>query len=126
MPRTPKIDQNLVAKARAIARDTQDMHLLKAAQAILLPADLSATLDQTASLLGVSRMSVYRLQRQFKDLQRKPHSDLPRKRWGGRRHSLLSMEEEKTFLDPWVKQAKEAGMIVVSPIRVPWGQSNSR
>lgn len=117
MARTPKIDQKLVAKARAVASETQDIHLFKAAQSILLPADMNTTLEQTASLLGVSRMTAYRLQRQFRSLQKEPHVKPPRKRWGGRRRSLLSLAEEKEFLAPWVKQAKEAGMIVVSPLR---------
>jgi transposase len=36
---------------------------------------------------------------------------------GGRRRSHLSVEEEKEFLQPFIKQAKGGGILVISGIR---------
>jgi transposase len=95
--------------------ESRDIRQLKAAQAVLLPALTGTTLEQTASLLGVGRASVHRLQQQFRHSLQTPSR--PRKKWGGRRRALLSWEEEEAFLTPWVEQARQAGVLVVSPLR---------
>jgi transposase len=115
MSRPRHIDWKLVSKAQAIVAKTADIRQLKAAQAVLLPALSGTTLEQTASLLGVGRASVHRLQRQFRQSLQTP--SLPRKKWGGRRRALLSWEEEEAFLVPWVEPARQAGVLVVSPLR---------
>jgi len=42
--------------------------------------------------------------------------------WGGRRNALLSLEEEKEFLEPWLGQARAGGMLVLSPLRAALAQ----
>lgn len=49
-----------------------------------------------------------------------------RPRWGGRRNALLSIEQEVQFLTPWAEQAKEAGLLVLSPIRAALAQRLGR
>jgi len=66
MSRPRHIDWKLVSEAQAIVAKTTDIRQLKAAQAVLLPAFTGTTLEQTASLLGVGRASVHRLQQQFR------------------------------------------------------------
>jgi len=115
MPRPRHIDSKLVSKAQTVILQTTDIRHLKAAQAVLLPALAGTTLEQTASLLGVGRASVHRLQQQFR--QSLQTSAFPPRKWGGRRRALLSWEEEETFLAPWVERARQAGVLVVSPLR---------
>jgi len=55
MARPRHIDAALVAKARRVVTETQDLAQFRAAQAVLLPALADATLEQTATLLGVGR-----------------------------------------------------------------------
>jgi len=114
MSRPCRIDPELVAKARAIVVETDDVKQLRAAQSILLPALAHTTLEQTAALLGVGRASVPRLQQRFREGLQPTRSS---RRWGGRRRAMLSMEEEKAFLAPWAEQARGAGVLVVSPLR---------
>lgn len=115
MSRPRQIDWKLVSKAQLTVAEAADIRQLRAAQAVLLPAVAGTTLEQTASLLGVGRASVHRLQQQFRQsLQASP---LPGKKWGGRRRALLSREEEEAFLAPWVEQACQAGVLGVSPLR---------
>ena len=115
MSRPRRIDPELVAKARAVVNQAADAKELRTAQAILLPALAHTTLEQTATLLGVGRASVPRLQQRFREGL---GSAAGRSRsWGGRRRAMMAMEEEKAFLAPWAEQARGAGVLVVSPLR---------
>ncbi len=104
----------LVKRASEAAERATSLEELRAAQAILLPAQTGATLTQTAALLGVGRASVGRLQARFR---RTAETGPERRNWGGRRNALLSKEEEGKFLAPWLEAAKAGGMLVVSPLR---------
>ncbi|MCL2646943.1 MAG: winged helix-turn-helix domain-containing protein [Phycisphaerales bacterium] len=96
------------------------------AQSILLPATMNATLEQTAQMLGVSRATVPRLQSRFRQSQmERGHAVTPRS-WGGRRRELMSLERERTFLKPWMEQAKRGQMLVVSPLRAALSQELGR
>ena len=123
MARPRRIDKGLVAKAKRVVAQTTDVEQLRAAQAVLLPALASATLEQTATILGVGRATVPRLQERFRQSLR-PRAK--RARWGGRRKALLSLEEEQQFLAPWAEQAKQAGILVLSPIRAALAQHLGR
>ncbi len=114
MARPRRIDPKLVAKARTLVAQAADARQLRAAQAILLPALAHTTLEQTAALLGVGRASVPRLQQRFREELQPARS--PRT-WGGRRRAMMTIEEEKAFLAPWAQQARDAGVLVVSPLR---------
>jgi len=124
MARPRRIDKGLVAKARRIVARTTDTEQLRAAQAVLLPAVASATLEQTAAILGVGRATVARLQQRFRQSARPAAARRPR--WGGRRKALLSIEQEAQFLAPWAEQAKQAGVLVLSPIRAALAQRLGR
>lgn len=99
------------------------MKQLRAAQAVLLPALAHTTLEQTAALLGVGRATVPRLQQSFREDLEPPR--VPR-RWGGRRRAMMTVEEETAFLAPWAEQAREAGVLVVSPLRTALAEKLGR
>jgi transposase len=103
---------------------TTNIREFREAQSILLPALANMTLDQTAVLLGVGRSSVPRLQRNFRERRKTPEASS--RRWGGRRRSLMTWEEEKVFLKPWAEQASTAGILVVSPLRAALSESLGR
>jgi transposase len=98
---------------------TPNLNDFKAALAVPLPAKVGLTLEKTANLLGVGTASVNRMQIRL-DISRTSASD--RRNWGGRRKSLLSPQEEVVFLKPWAEQAREAGLLVLSPIRAALAQ----
>ena len=123
MARPRRIDPELVAKARTVVAQASDVRQLRAAQAILLPALAQTTLEQTAALLGVGRASVPRLQRRFRQGFLLAHSS---RSWGGRRRALMTAQEGKAFLAPWVEQARRAGMLVVSPLRAALAEKLGR
>ena len=115
MARPRQIDEELVKKAQFAIMHCKDMTELRSAQAILLPAVMGTTLEQTAALLGVSRASIPRLQARFR--QNAQTENPPPRNWGGRRRELMTFDEEKDFLEPWARQAKDGGIVAVSEIR---------
>jgi len=124
MARPRKIDEELVRQAQRIVGNTKDTTELRCAQAVLLPALMGTTLEQTAAILGVSRASVPRLQARFRQSLHTGTS--PPRNWGGRRRELMSFDEEKSFLEPWAQQAKDGGILVVSVIRAALAQHLGR
>jgi len=123
MARPRKTDQKLVKSAQQVVRQTTDIRELRQALAILLPAELNASLEKTALVLGVGRSSVPRLQSEF---QRRRKRGGIRRSWGGRRRMLMSEEEEQEFLRPWAEQADMGGILVVSTIRAALAQHLGR
>jgi len=120
MARPRRIDPILIMQAQATAGTATSADTLRQCQAILLPALFGATLEQTATALGVSRATVARLQTSFR--KNSTAASKPSRNWGGRRQSLLTPEEEQEFLQPWLEQARAGSMVVVSPIRAALAQ----
>ena len=96
MARPRRVDPELVTQAQAAVRDADNVEALRCAQAVLLPALLGATLEQSAAVLGIGRATVPRLQARLRRLLAKP--DAIRPNWGGRRRASLLLEEEDRFL----------------------------
>ena len=120
MARPRRIDRLVVKRAQMTAAASNSVESLRQSQAILLPALFGATLEQTATALGVGRATVARLQAAF----RKKRSVLPEPsaNWGGRRQALLTQQEECAFLKPWLEKAAAGHLVVVSPIRAALAQ----
>jgi len=124
MARPRQIDQELVRKAQTVVAQATDLQELRAAQAVLFPALLGATLEQTALLLGVGRATVPRLQARFR---KRCRADCPApKQHGGRRNALMSVEEERAFLAPWAERAESGGVLVISVLRAALAQRLGR
>ena len=119
MARPIHINVKLVDKATRTVKATQSLDDFKSALAVLLPVKAGLTLQETANLLGIGTASVNRLQIR---LDRSRTSVLRKRNWGGRRKSLLTAEEEIDFLKPWAEQARDAGLLVLSPIRAALAQ----
>jgi len=119
MGRPIQIDVKLVAKAQRAVKTTRDLDSFRSALAVLLPARVGLTLEATAHLLGVGTALINRMQTRFQT-GRTAASLL--RNWGGRRQSLLTVQEEVEFLQPWAEQARAAGLLVLSPIRAALAQ----
>lgn len=119
MGRPIRINVKLVSKAKCAVKTTRDLDDFRSALAVLLPAKAGLTLKVTAQLLGVGTASVNRMQTRFHTGRT---SSSRMRNWGGRRKSLLTLQEEIDFLKPWAEQAREAGLLVLSPIRAALAQ----
>ena len=122
MARPRHTDMEVVARAQEAVAQATTLQELRAAQAVLLPAVMGATLRETAALLGVGRATVARLQAEFRQSQQPTAAGAERRNWGGRRNALLLVEEEEEFLAPWLEQARTGGVLVVSPLRAALAQ----
>ena len=120
MARPCRIDQLVVKRAQMTVTTSTSIESLRQCQAVLLPALFGATLEQTAVVLGVGRATVARLQANFR--KQKPEPSKPARKWGGRRKSLLTLEEERAFLKPWLESASTGNVVVVSPMRAALAQ----
>ena len=98
MARPRSSDARLVEHAKRLAVHAQSVEDLRCAQAVLLPALLGATLEQTAAALGIGRATVSRCQAKVR--RRLTHPAQLDPSWGGRRRAAMSIEEEREFLEP--------------------------
>lgn len=124
MARPRSVNWKLVEHAKILAVRAQTAEELRCAQAVLLPALLDATLEQTAAALGVGRATVGRYQAKVRARRKQPGKVQPG--WGGRRRAAMSWEEEREFLRPWAAQAADGGMLVVAPVRAALAQRLGR
>lgn len=122
MARPRRTDMKAVRQAQKAVTQASSVKELRAAQAVLLPAIMGTTLTQTATLLGVGRATVARLQAEFRQAKRPTAAFGKQRNWGGRRNALLTVEQEEQFLAPWLEQAKSGGLLVVSPLRAALAQ----
>jgi transposase len=120
MARPLSIDPKLVEHAKGLAARALTLEELRCAQAVLLPALLNASLEQTAAALGVGRATVGRYQAKVRRRLSHPTEQPPQ--WGGRRRASMRWEEELEFLRPWAEQAADGGMLIVAPLRAALAQ----
>jgi len=124
MARPRLLDTKLVEHAKRLAAQAQSVEDLRCAQAVLLPAMLGATLEQTAMALGVARATVGRCQAKVR--KRLTHPAQLDPAWGGRRRAAMGLEEEREFLEPWAQSAADGGMLIVAPLRAALAQRLGR
>ena len=117
MARPARHNEGEIKVALQMVSEATTLQELRQGQAILLPALTGATMDTTAEILGLSRDRGCVLRRQFVGLAESSRVTLSERR-GGRRRELMSAEEEKSFLDPWVVKAETGGVLVVLPIHL--------
>src|ERR1039458_8791469 len=120
MSRPRRIDPLVVKRAQMTAAVTTSVESLRPCQAVLLPALLGATLEQTDAVLGVGRPTLPALPAAFR--KHKSGGSNPARNWGGRPKSLLTQKEEVAFLKPWLESAATGHFVVVSPIRAALAQ----
>lgn len=85
---------------------------IRQCQAVIFPLELGLSLAQTSSVPGRSLSWTNQARSHFSK-----NGGLVQSRGaGGRRRSHLSAEEEKEFLETFIKQARDGGILVVSGI----------
>jgi transposase len=124
MTRPIRVDLELATQAQIVVIHTDDVESLRCALAVLLPAVLGATLEETALLLGVSRASVPRLQGRLRQMCTQPEAVRPS--WGGRRRASLSEQEEKDFLAQWEGTSETGEVLIAAPLRSALAQRLGR
>jgi transposase len=124
MARKPQAAATVVKAAEGVARTTGDARELRRAQAVLLPAVYGLTIADSARVIGRSKASVMRLRAEFRQQVEQPQR--PRPQWGGRRRQHMTLEQETAFLAPFLEPARQAGILVVAPIKTAYEQAIGR
>ena len=118
MARTAQYDEDEIRVALQMVAEATTLQELRQGQSLLLPALTGATLSTTAEILGLSRDRVCVLRRQFSELAKSSRRVVVGERRGGRRRELMSLEDEKAFLAPWIEKAETGGVLGVPPIHL--------
>ncbi len=112
MSRTASGTEVLEQAQRAL-REAQTVEELRQAQAVVLPLLLGASIEQTASVLGVSKGWACQLRRRFIAaghlVRPAPRAEPP--------HALLRRAEEAALLAPFIEQARSGQLLVVAEVR---------
>ena len=115
MARPAHYQDEELAWAKLLIETATSVQQLRRGQALLLPALTGASMQTTATLLGLGRNQVCVLRRQFRAPDQAPLLGDQDQR-GGRRRELLSLEEEARFVQGWSDQAKQGGALSVALI----------
>ena len=115
MARPARYQDEELAWAKLLIETATTVQQLRRGQAMLLPALTGASMDTTATLLGLGRKQVCVLRRQFRAPGQAPLlGDQDRR--GGRRRELLSLEEEGRFVRGFIDQARQGGTLGAATI----------
>ena len=100
--------QNQIASAKSV-------DALRAAQALLLPLAFGLSLEQTAAAIGLSKSRAGKLRTQFQRIEM--GVEQPKSKVGLRNHARMTLDEEAAFLAPFIDKARNAGIIIVPPLK---------
>lgn len=117
-------NEKWIETARRAMASARTPAQLRQCLAILIPALTGASLETTAQVLGVSRRSVRELRRGFP--QGAAQLEKTGAQRGGRRHALMSADQERIFLQPWLEQEREGLGIDVAAFRSAYEQAVGR
>jgi transposase len=125
MSRPVHFSENSILYARDHVSKATTLDELRSAQAVLLAVDHGMDRAEIAALLGVSPATVGRLRSHVRKSEKTPQ---PRRRFcqSKRNRALMTVDEEKPFLEPWGVQAETAGMIIVGPLQAALAEKLNR
>jgi hypothetical protein len=98
--------------AKTLMEKTREANELRVCQAVIFPLEHRMSIEQTATCVGRSRSWTTRNRNAFI----KAGGFVKRKGPGGRKMANMTIEEEKNFLDPFLRRAKGGEILVVSDI----------
>jgi hypothetical protein len=100
-----------IARVRQLRDKASTVMELRKALSVLLVAEAGLGTSQTSEILGISERTV------FRDRSSIRHQDEgSRNTWGGRRHYIMTIEEERDFLRTWEVRTNEEGVLSVPPV----------
>ena len=101
------------AKERIASAKTVDA--LRAAQALLLPLEFGLSLEQTATVIGLSKSRTGKLRTKFQRIETGAVQIRSKKQL--RNHARMSLDEELKFLARFVAKARDPGALPVAELK---------
>ena len=111
MARKTRITEGSLERARDMRDHAQRASDVIKALAFLLPAETNLLTAYVARILGISKRTLFRYQDEIRSQDSQSKAS-----WGGRRNAHLTQEQEKAFLETWVRKAEQGGVLTVPPI----------
>lgn len=110
------------AKERIATAKTVDA--LRAAQALLLPLEFGLSLEQTATIIGLSKSRTGKLRTRFQRIEIGVEQVKTKK--GLRNHARMSLDEEVKFLIPFIVEAQNTGALHIPQLKAELERSVGR
>lgn len=101
--------------AQILLRSTDDIWVFRRMQAILLREQEHMSSEHVSATIGLSVGWVRGWWSKVGQMGSRAFEAMEDHR-GGRHHAHLTQEQENTFIAPFLKKAKEGGVLIVSPI----------
>lgn len=102
MARVATFSKDEIVNANELRNRANTVEEIQRAFSVLLMAEGHMEADKAASLFGISKRTLFRYRESVRP------QDLPsRSTWGGRRHCLMSQEDEQVFLSIWLEKARD-------------------
>lgn len=101
-----------VERARVLVGELKQHRSLLRALVVLLAKEIHLTGEQISSLLGVSKSTLVRMNKRFRD-----PGPGPTRPWGGDRRSLLTVQAQEEVLAGLAGAAAEGKVVVVAQVK---------
>lgn len=101
------------AKEKIVAAKTVDA--LRSAQALLLPLEFGLSLEQTATVIGLSKSRTGKLRTRFQRIEIGVEQVKTKK--GLRNHARMSLDEEVKFLTPFIIESQNTGVLHIQQLK---------
>ena len=111
----PATGRKFIEAAKEQIASTKSVDALRAAQALLLPLEFGLSLEQTAAAIGLSKSRTGKLRTRFQRIETGAEQLKTKK--GLRNHARMTLDEEAKFLAPFIDKARNAGIIIVPPLK---------
>lgn len=114
MARPARLTDEMERVALQRIKEAKTAKELRTGLSVVIPKQCGLANAVVSQLLGIGVATVVRMQRQIRE--QVTGATRVKGKWGGRRRQLMTFEEEKEFLAPWVAKAEKGGVLVVPPI----------
>ena len=111
----PATGREFVETAKARIASAKTVDALRAAQALLLPLEFGLSLEQTATVIGLSKSRTGKLRTRFQRIECGIEQIKTKK--GLRNHARMSLDEEVKFLAPFITKAQDTDVLPIPELK---------
>lgn len=111
----PATGREFVKAAKEKIATAKTVDALRAAQALLLPLEFGLSLEQTATIIGLSKSRTGKLRTRFQRIETGVEQVKTKK--GLRNHARMSLDEEVKFLTPFIIEAQNTGALHIQQLK---------
>ncbi|KIO50182.1 hypothetical protein SQ11_00225 [Nitrosospira sp. NpAV] len=111
----PVTGREFVKTAKERIQTAKTVDALRAAQALLLPLEFGLSLEQTATIIGLSKSRTGKLRTRFQRIETGVEQVKTKK--GLRNHARMSLDEEVNFLTPFIIEAQNTGALHIPQLK---------